>query len=338
MMPTAARDSATSAANRRSPLVGATLACAIIVPVLAAISVGRNSADIQFYSTAAPPSDYPGPEPERTADSTPVTTTRPTVESAPTRLISATRETPPPLSEAPKAAVKVEPDTIAQAKAAIASSARTYAGLQDYTCIFFKRERIDGKLTPFNSMQLKARTNPQSLYLKFVRPTAGREAIYVAGSFSGKVVVHDVGIGKLLAGTLKLDPRGSMAMEDNRHPITDAGIGKLIETVVEAWDRELSPAHSHLVIHPHAKVGPRACVMIESTHAVKKPGFLYHMVKVYIDKEHNLPIRFEAYDWPRNGKSPELVEEYTYSDLKLNVGLTTRDFDPNNPKYSFGRF
>ncbi len=78
--------------------------------------------------------------------------------------------------------------------------------------------------------------------------------------------------------------------------------------------------------------------MIESTHAVKQPGFLYHMVKVYIDTEHNLPIRFEAYEWPRAGRPAELVEEYTYSDLKLNVGLTGRDFDPANKGYSFGRF
>lgn len=339
MMPTHEPDGIPRARKRRSPLLGATLACAAIVPVLAAISVGRNSVDTQFYSTAAPPSDYPGPEPEPgPAEPAPVAPARPAAEAPPMRLASTEREVPPPLTEPPKVVPKVEPDPIAQAKAAIASAARTYEGLQDYTCMFFKRERIDGKLTPFNAMQLKARTRPHSLYFKFVRPTPGREAIYVEGSFGGKVVVHDVGIGKLLAGTLKLDPRGSMAMEDNRHPITDAGIGNLIRTVVDAWDKELSPAHSRITIHPNAKVGPRSCVMIESTHSVKKPGFMYHMVKVYIDKEHNLPIRFEAYDWPRGGKAPELVEEYTYSDLKLNVGLSVRDFDPNNPNYSFGRF
>ncbi len=338
-MATPARDVARPASKRRSPLLEATLACAAIVPVLAAISAGRDAALTQFYSTAAPPSDYPGPDPGTSPQGTVVAPkSRPAVEAPATRLASTARELPPPAAARPRVAPRVAPDPIAEAKAAIASCARTYAGVQDYTCVFFKRERFDGKLTPFHTMALKARTHPHSLYFKFVRPTAGREAIYVAGAHGGKVVVHDVGIGKLLAGTLKLDPRGSMAMEDNRHPITEAGMGHLIETVVDAWDKELSPAESHVVVHPHAKVGLRPCVMIESSHPTKRSRFLYSMVKVYIDKEHNLPIRFEAYDWPKNGKPPELVEEYTYSDLKLNVGLSARDFDPNNPSYSFGRF
>ena len=41
--------------------------------------------------------------------------------------------------------------------------------------------------------------------------------------------------------------------------------------------------------------------MIESDPPdASRPGFLYHMVKVYIDSENDLPIRFEAYDWPKS--------------------------------------
>jgi hypothetical protein len=79
--------------------------------------------------------------------------------------------------------------------------------------------------------------------------------------------------------------------------------------------------------------------MIESTHPQKHPSYLFHKIKVYIDREHGLPIRFEAYDWPkRPGHAPELLEEYTYDKLRLNVGLTDHDFDPANKQYSFGRF
>ena len=62
--------------------------------------------------------------------------------------------------------------------------------------------------------------------------------------------------------------------------------------------------------------------MIESVHPRKHPHFLFHMVRLYIDHEHGLPIRFEAYDWPKHpGAGPELVEEYTYLNLRTNVGL-----------------
>ena len=34
----------------------------------------------------------------------------------------------------------------------------------------------------------------------------------------------------------------------------------------------------------------------------------------------------------------EMVEEYSYCDLKLNVGLSDLDFDVSNKDYAFGRF
>ena len=47
-------------------------------------------------------------------------------------------------------------------------------------------------------------------------------------------------------------------------------------------------------------------------------------------------MRYEAYEWPRrpNGK-PELIEEYTYLNLKLNNGFTDADFDTHNKDYHF---
>ena len=86
-------------------------------------------------------------------------------------------------------------------------------------------------------------------------------------------------------------------------------------------------------------VAERPCQMIETTHPEKNARFLFYRVRLYIDKEIGLPVRFEAYDWPRNkGAQPDLAEEYTYGNLKLNVGLTDADFDATNSAYSFGHF
>ena len=35
------------------------------------------------------------------------------------------------------------------------------------------------------------------------------------------------------------------------------------------------------------------------------------------------------------GGSPELIEEYTYLNLKLNNGFTDADFDTHNANYHF---
>ena len=228
---------------------------------------------------------------------------------------------------------------VSKARRMIADCQAKYAGIRDYTCTFVKRERVEGRLAAPHVMHMKARSRPNSIYFRFHKPNKGREAIYVAGRHGGKVLAHDVGLGRLLAGTMNLDPNGSMAMEDCRHPITEAGIGALIETIAKRWAIELSPDESEVRFDPHMTIGPRRVTMIESAHPIRQPSFLFHKVRLYIDHEHGLPVRFEAYDWPKHpGATPELVEEYSYNDLKLNVGLTDHDFDTANKAYSFGRF
>ncbi len=225
------------------------------------------------------------------------------------------------------------------ARGKIALCQARYREVTDYTCTFYKRERIAGRLTPLHVMSMKVRTNPQSIYLKFQQPARGREAIYVAGRHGGKLQAHDVGINRLLAGTLELLPTSARAMEDCRHPITEAGIGPLLETLSKRWAVELNSEESVLNFRDDMSIGSIRCTMIESIHPERRPGFLYHKVRLYIDQELGLPIRFEAYDWPkRPDAEAELAEEYSYANLKLNVGLGEVDFDVSNRAYSFGRF
>lgn len=313
-----------------------------------------------FYSTAAPPRDFLGPIPVQLAmadasERTPAPEAEPPAAEPPTsappagpparavtRLASSTEGAARPAAE-PELAPKVKPpvpeDPTVQAKRAIAEARRRFAAVRDYSCTFFKRERIGGRMTPQYVMTMKARTRPFSIYFKFLEPNAGREAIFVHGRNADRIMVHDVGIGKLLAGTLDLDPRGDRAMEDNRHPITEAGLGHLIETVYQRWNAEMKPGETKVTIAHGATIGNRRCTMIESMHPRRHPSYMFHKVKLYIDQEHGLPIRFEAYDWPRRAGQPaELVEEYTYHNLRINPGLSERDFDPGNAQYSFGRF
>jgi hypothetical protein len=324
------------------------------------------SSGTTFYSTAEPPANYPGPTPVALVlaladlgppqpsipDLVPVEPppAEPPISEPPAsmpRLASVPLDRVPrpqpalagPRAEGPSAAPAAEADPTVRAKRAIAECRARYQQVRDYTCTFLKRERIDGRLTAQHAMAMKVRAQPLSIYLKFQAPNAGREAIYVAGRHGGRALVHDVGLGKLIAGTLALDPRGSRAMDDCRHPITEAGIGHMIDQIAQRWEAEMTPGETRVVINPQVLVGKRPCTLIESTHPQRHPNYLFHQVKVYIDRELGLPIRFEAYDWPQApGRPPELVEEYTYLNLRLNVGLRDHDFDTANPNYSFGRF
>ena len=60
----------------------------------------------------------------------------------------------------------------------------------------------------------------------------------------------------------------------------------------------------------------------------------YYQARIFVDKDKGLPIHYETYGWPKSpGELPELLEQYTYTNLNLNVGLTDADFSEDNPQY-----
>ena len=76
--------------------------------------------------------------------------------------------------------------------------------------------------------------------------------------------------------------------------------------------------------------------MLQVTSPTKVEGLDFYQAQVFIDDQLSLPIRYIAYDWPKRAGAPlEVIEEYNYLDLKVNVGLTDADFDPYNADYNF---
>ncbi len=46
-------------------------------------------------------------------------------------------------------------------------------------------------------------------------------------------------------------------------------------------------------------------------------------------------MRLEQWGFPAGGGEPYLIEEYSYTDVRPNVGLSDSDFDIRNRKYHF---
>jgi hypothetical protein len=135
-----------------------------------------------------------------------------------------------------------------------------------------------------------------------------------------------------LAGTfgfLSMEPTDPRAMKHSRHAITETGIGHLIEMVARGYDVERRLPPSQVQTHfADFAFQQRPCTRMEVVHRVNNGQFYCHRCVVYFDKEMKLPVRFEAYNWPASGGPPggELLECYSYIDLKFNVGLTDAAF------------
>ncbi len=102
-------------------------------------------------------------------------------------------------------------------------------------------ERLDGELAEPQTLFLKVRHKPFSVYVYYLAPEAkkGTEAIFVEGRNGGNILAHTTGIKDTLVGTLTLKPDSPRAMEGNRRPITEIGLLKLTQKTIDAAQRGL---------------------------------------------------------------------------------------------------
>ncbi|MBL8827398.1 MAG: DUF1571 domain-containing protein [Planctomycetaceae bacterium] len=227
---------------------------------------------------------------------------------------------------------------LAPAIARAHSSMESIAKIQDYSATMVKRERIDGVLGDHQYLFVKVRHQPFSVYIYFLAPAdlKGQESIYIEGKNDGNLLAHPNGLKARLIGTVSLNPTGMLAMSGNRYPITEMGVKRMVERLLEVGTNDMKYGECAMKILPGAKINGRDCTCYEVNHPHPRKEFSFHIARIYLDTELNVPIRYESYDWPtEKGGEPILVEEYTYLNLKLNNGFTDLDFDVNNPKYQF---
>jgi hypothetical protein len=218
--------------------------------------------------------------------------------------------------------------------------------VNDYTAVLIKRERIADELGDNEFMFIKVRNRkvsgdkvvvPFSVYLAFLKPAAvkGREVIYVENANDGKLIAHEGGMKRVL-GTHRLEPDGYLAMAGQKYPLTDIGLENLLVKLLEKGERDRQYGPCQVKFDGGAKVGGRDCSILEVMHAEKKPHYEFHKAQIFMDNEWKIPVRYAAFNWPENQQSePEVIEEYTYQNIKINVGLTDKDFDFTNPDYNF---
>lgn len=243
-------------------------------------------------------------------------------------------------AEGNKTALKELPKTVADnhpLKPCITKaeeSLQASRAIKDYSAVLFKQEMVQNKLLS-QTLTMKLRHEPFSVYLKFDQPHAGREVIYVDGLNKGKLMAHDSGF-RSLAGTVHYIPTSKEAMAENRYPITQAGMVKMLETIIAQW--QSAAQYQEVVVKDfvNVKVGEEACLMLETIHPQPRDHFKFHKTRLYLHADTKLPIRVEQYGWPETeGGAPVLVEEYTYTQIKTNLGLTDFDFDKANKAYQF---
>jgi hypothetical protein len=224
---------------------------------------------------------------------------------------------------------------------------RRLAESSNYTCTFYKQERIGTELTDGQQIELKLRHKPFSVYMRWLSGDKGREVLYVDGADDNRMTVHPGGWKGRLVPALKIDPEGSLAMSEARHPVTMVGLAKLCDEIVGRRKIELErhhPVRCRLI--ENEVVNDRPCYCFVATYLNRKSSEEYRKSMQYIDKESLLPVCVKNYAWPDEKQTfaddnaldeATLIEHYAYSDLQFNQQLASKDFDRTNEAYGFKR-
>ncbi|QDU36724.1 hypothetical protein Mal4_10200 [Maioricimonas rarisocia] len=211
--------------------------------------------------------------------------------------------------------------------------------IPDYSATLHRQERIGGDLRDPETLVLKLRHEPYSVYMKWKSGDAGRQLIYVDGQNEGKLLVQPGGFKGRLTGVLSLDPSGSLAMSECRYPVTKAGLLELARTVLEFREADLERGSgSRCEMHPDQMLNDRPCYLFIVEYDSPEVNSLYRKTIVYVDKELQMPTCVRNYTWGRD-VDPEkideetLIEYYCYTDIEMNTQLADADFDAANRKY-----
>ena len=108
---------------------------------------------------------------------------------------------------------------------------KAYSTVNDYSAVFIKQELIKGKMRDEEIGKVYFR-RPFNIYMEGLNgPYKGQRLIYRKGYNDGKLLINTRVLWR--NRTFAIDPEGDLALRNNRHPVTEMGIGHLIEMLLE---------------------------------------------------------------------------------------------------------
>jgi len=215
--------------------------------------------------------------------------------------------------------------------------------LPGYTAEFSKQEVVDGELTDSQKMTLKLRHEPFSVYMKWTEGKPGQELLYVDGKNDGEMIVKPGGWKGRVLGTLKLDPNGSMALSESRHPVTEVGLVNLAKTILDYRYDEADWTEGYDCRYDRTEIDGRPCHRFTIVYDSPQDRPEYRKSVVCLDREWLAVTYIENYGWPAEDIPADrldeetLVERYAYTDINLDTQLAAMDFDAANGKYGLRR-
>lgn len=209
--------------------------------------------------------------------------------------------------------------------------------LSGYEATIRRHERVNGRWLMEQTLQLKVRHEPVSVYMKDIGRPKGCEIIYVDGARNGKLITHTGGglLGMLMP-PIEVEPRSSLAMSQSRFPITEAGVLPVSRMLLNDIQRDLNDPGASVTLDRITDDEGQPLYRSFHRYVEPSPNRPFARFEVHYDPETLLPRAYSFHDWPdAPGSEPVLGGRYVIETFDPSVVLSDEDFDPTNPGYNF---
>jgi len=192
--------------------------------------------------------------------------------------------------------------------------------IKDYTGVLVKQEVVGKKLLKAQTIKFKFKEEPFSVFM-YIKKNAmsANKVLYVEGANDGKMVVHPTGLFRWIK-SVKREPDCAAAMKENLYPCTMFGFKRMMEKAMAEYEKGVKAGDITIRYLGRTDVDGRRCVAGERLFA-KGKGYETGKMIVQIDVETLLPMDVRSFDW-----DDKLISRYSFSDIKINVGLKDSDF------------
>lgn len=200
--------------------------------------------------------------------------------------------------------------------------------VRDYTCIFYRHERIKAEMTPPQQMTAMFREKPFSVRLKVTRNIDRcTRVLYVADRWKEDgqsiMAVEPAGfLARLFLSYVKLPIDGAQAREATRFPMSRFGLKELMKLTLTLHASADPPSGARYLYTGRRDINGRTHLGFKASFP--RPGHdVEQSLTIHIDPKTLLPAECRTY---ADLEQKVLLGHYRYTHVNLNVGLPNRTF------------
>ncbi|NLX04275.1 MAG: DUF1571 domain-containing protein [Phycisphaerae bacterium] len=194
--------------------------------------------------------------------------------------------------------------------------------IRDYTCLFVKQELVQGKLTKEQHIEVKFREGPFAVFMQWVKnPSLVDHVLYVKGRHGDKALVKPAGVlGWFVPTHVKRGVNSPDSAKVSRRRLDQFGFGNALDLIHETNTRAEKAGDLKLTYKGEGQIDDRKTFVLERK-LPDKPEYPDQKLVVHVDQEWLVPVATYCYD-----AHNRLLGKYEYRDVKLNVGLSWKEF------------